>query len=59
MLAGRHVRHSCLDFYLLFERFSSAVGLYLRGLGGSHPTLFLATFVGGLFVAELSDATQT
>ena len=59
MLAGRHVRHSFLVVHLLFELFSSAVRLYLRGLGGSHPTLFFATFVGGLFVTELSNAAQT
>ena len=45
--------------HVLSKRFSSAVRLYLRGPGGSHPALFFATFIGGLLVTDLSNAAQT
>ena len=59
MLAGPRVRHGCLVSHFSSESCSFAVRLYLQGLGGNHPTLFFATFVGGLFVTELLNATQT
>lgn len=37
----------------------SPVKLYFNGLGGSHPMLFFTSITLGLFLMEISNATQT